>query len=48
MPKNFDICREQGGKIRTIKVSSNKYLHICIDSKGKSHPGEVKDKVKKK
>jgi hypothetical protein len=44
MPQEFDKCRAEGGKIRTIKLDAIKYMHICIDKQGKSHPGEVKIK----
>jgi hypothetical protein len=43
MPQAFDKCREAGGKIRTITLKGNKYMHICILG-GKSYPGEVKTK----
>ena len=36
-----------GGKIRTMKVGKDKYAHVCIDSNGKSHMGEVKTKQPK-
>jgi hypothetical protein len=42
MPADFDACRAEGGKIRTIKVNPTQYMHICIDAQGKSHEGEVK------
>jgi hypothetical protein len=44
MPKAFDTCQKQGGKIRTKTLSGNKYMHICIDKQGKSHAGYVKTK----
>ncbi len=43
MPEGFENCRKNGGKIRTIKLKGNKYMHICILN-GKSFPGEVKTK----
>jgi len=41
MPKAFDDCRANGGKIRTKTLSGGKYMHICILN-GKSVGGEVK------
>ena len=43
MPKEFDECRENGGKIRTKKLKGGKYVHICYLG-GKSFSGEVKQK----
>lgn len=45
MPKAFEECRKKGGKIRTMKMSKGRYMHICILD-GKSYPGEVKTKKK--
>jgi hypothetical protein len=45
MPEAFDICRRNGGKIRTKKLGGNKYMHICILN-GKTYAGEVKTKKK--
>ncbi|MHA1303083.1 MAG: hypothetical protein ACTSPI_05205 [Candidatus Heimdallarchaeaceae archaeon] len=45
MPEAFEICRRNGGKIRTKKLKGNKYMHICI-LKGKTYAGEVKKKKK--
>jgi len=42
MPADFENCRSDGGKIRTIKVNATQYMHVCIDKEGKSHEGEVK------
>jgi len=42
MPKGFNDCKKNGGKIVTKKLSNGKYMHICYDKKGKAHPGEVK------
>ena len=44
MPKDFDKCVADGGRVRTIKVGKGKYRHICWDKEGKSHAGEVKQK----
>ena len=43
MPKEFDACRADGGKIRTMTLKGGKYMHICILN-GKSYKGEVKTK----
>lgn len=40
MPKGFDMCRKKGGKIRTVKPSSNTYIPVCYLGK-KSFRGEV-------
>lgn len=42
MPEGFDNCRKEGGRIRTIKIGKDKYMHVCYDKAGKSHSGEVK------
>lgn len=42
MPADFDKCARDGGNIRTEKLKSGKYFHICYDKNGKSHAGEVK------
>ena len=49
MPEGFDMCRSKGGKIRTKKINSKSYMHICFLN-GKSYPGETKEykKVLKK
>ena len=41
MPAGFEMCRSKGGRIRTKKINSKKYMHICFLD-GKSYPGEVK------
>lgn len=42
MPADFDACVANGGRVKTIKVGKNKYMHVCYDKEGKSHAGEVK------
>lgn len=42
MPADFDRCVSGGGRVRTIKVGKNKYMHVCYDKQNKSHTGEVK------
>ncbi len=44
MPRDFERCVKEGGRVRTIKLKGGKYLHICYDKQGKSHSGEVKTK----
>ena len=41
MPADFDKCRAEGGKIRTKRINSNEYMHICILN-GKSYSGDMK------
>jgi len=41
MPKDFERCVKQGGRVRTIKPRKGVYIHICYDKKGKAHRGEV-------
>lgn len=40
MPAGFDNCRRKGGKIRTIKPTTDTYLPVCYLGK-KSFRGEV-------
>ena len=45
MPKGFERCVRNGGRVRTLKPKgkgSPTYLKVCYDKKGKSHAGEVK------
>jgi hypothetical protein len=46
-PADFEKCVADGGKVITKKVGSGKYLHICYDSSGKSHAGEIRELKKK-
>jgi hypothetical protein len=50
MPKKFDSCVKNGGKVRTLIINEKKgtYMHICYDKKGNSYPGEVHTKKKGK
>ena len=43
MPKDFDACRKNGGKIKTVELKGGKYIHVCFLN-GKSYKGEVKMK----
>jgi len=45
MPKAFDDCRKNGGKIRTIALSGGRYRHVCILN-GKVSYGHIKTKKK--
>lgn len=41
MPKAFDACVKNGGRVRTKSLKGGKYIHICF-LKGKSYAGVVK------
>jgi len=41
MPQAFETCVAQGGRVRTKKLNSKQYLHICFKN-GKSYAGEVR------
>lgn len=44
MPKDFEKCVKNGGRVRTKKLSGNKYMHICFLN-GESYSGEIKTKI---
>lgn len=44
MPKDFDKCVNEGGRVRTMPLSKGRYMHVCYDKAGKSHAGEVKQR----
>lgn len=46
MPKDFENCVKDGGKLVTKKLKDGKYIHICYDKNGNSYSGEVKTKKK--
>lgn len=48
MGKKFNQCVKSGGRVRTLPIKGNRYMHICYDKKGKSHAGEIKTKKKKR
>lgn len=48
MPKNFNDCVKDGGKVITKRLKHGRYMHICFDKKGKAFPGEIKKKKKSK
>lgn len=47
MPRDFEKCVREGGRVRTKKVNQNEYMHICFSPKGKSYAGEVKKRKRK-
>lgn len=46
MPRDFDKCQAEGGRIRTVTLKGGKYLHVCYDKEGKAHSGETHTKKK--
>lgn len=46
MPKKFNDCIKQGGRVRTKTLSKGRYMRVCF-LKGKSFAGEIKKKKKK-
>ena len=44
MPKDFDACVKNKGKVITKKLPKGKYYHLCKDKSGKWHAGYVKKK----
>lgn len=48
MPKDFEKCVKEGGKVITKKINNKEYIHICYDKDGKAHRGEVKKKKESK
>jgi len=47
MPKDFEDCVKQGGRMWTEKLPNNKYRHVCRVG-GKNHYGHIKTKKEKK
>ena len=47
MPQAFENCVKNGGKVRTVTMPGDKYVHVCTIN-GKSYYGEVKKKKAKK
>jgi len=43
MPKDFENCAKQGGRVRTKTLSGNRYIRICFKD-NKSYAGEAKKK----
>lgn len=48
MPADFEKCVSEKGRVRTKKLNTKQYMHICFDKKGKSHAGEVRTSGPKK
>ena len=46
MPKDFNDCVKNGGKVRTKNLKNNRYIRICYDKDGNSHAGEVRTRKK--
>lgn len=46
MPKAFENCIKNGGRVRTKRIGGRKFIHICFLN-GKSYAGETKIKKKK-
>ena len=46
MPQRFEDCVKRGGKVRTRKLSGNRFQKVCILD-GKSFAGEIKKRKKK-
>mgnify|MGYP001592665195 CR=1 FL=1 len=40
MPADFDRCVNNGGRVRTKKLSDGRYIKLCFKG-GKSYAGEV-------
>lgn len=45
MPAGFDNCVRNGGRVRTMKMSGDRFVHVCFLN-GKSYRGYVKKKKK--
>ena len=43
MPKDFERCVKNGGRVRTKKLPNGKYIKICFLN-GKSYAGETHTK----
>lgn len=47
MPAEFERCIRNGGRVRTVKLSRDRYMYVCYLD-GKSYPGEVHHKKKRR
>ena len=47
MPKEFNACVNEGGRVRTMTLKGGRYMKVCFDKAGKSHAGEVHQKQSK-
>ena len=43
MPKEFQDCVDNGGRVRRKTLSDGRYINICYKD-GKSYAGEVREK----
>lgn len=43
MPKDFEKCIDNGGRVRRKTLSDGRYINICYKD-GKSYSGEVHEK----
>lgn len=55
MPADFEACRRQGGKIRTVSgpseehgLEADEYVRLCINNGQVQARGEVKTKKEKR
>lgn len=46
IPKKFESCVANGGRVRTKSLPDGKFIHICFKN-GKSYSGEVKKRQPK-
>ena len=47
VPKEFERCVQEGGKVVTKSLGGGRYMRLCRDKGGRWHQGEVKEKKKK-
>ena len=47
MPKDFDACVAENGRVRTMTLKKGRFMRVCYDKAGKSHAGDVKTKKEK-
>ena len=41
MPEDFERCVAEGGRVRTMSLSNDRYVRVCWDKSGEPHRGEV-------
>ena len=46
MPRDFEKCVDEGGRVRTLSLKGDKYMKVCYDKEGKAHSGETHTKKK--
>jgi len=44
MPKDFNNCVKNGGKVRHKTIKGGRYIKICYDKDGNSYSGGIKKK----